>query len=64
VEEQGKMIEIQGKEIADLKNQLVSDPQKVMAPYLPPQGEEVFKQHVLDVLKDFHALFQFQAARW
>ena len=53
VENQTKMIEVQGKEIADLKNHFEASERKSTTTYIVPKDQQAFKENVLDVVRDF-----------
>lgn len=52
VMEQTKMIEIQGREIAELRNRFEASQEKPGTPYIVPKDEE-FKREVWDIVKEF-----------
>lgn len=53
VENQTKMIEVQGKEIADLKNRFEAGQVKPAVTYIVPKDQQAFKENVLDVVREF-----------
>jgi len=57
VENQTQLIEIQGKEIAELKNQFAVIQQRTERPsYVVPRDQGEFKQNILDVVREFSLL--------
>ncbi len=51
VEEQRRIIDLQGREIADLKNLIGRD--STVTPYIPPQDKEKFREQVAQVFEEF-----------
>ncbi len=52
VEEQAKKIDLQGKEIADLKNRLQIEGKQAPVTAIPPQDQERFRQQVQQVFEE------------